>query len=172
MNAPKDQFRQHLDNSLKLLIDITRQHCYNIIIDNFKFIIQPSGTDAHSGLDDFEKKNLTSLNQHTDNKLTADKVIELLCHDKKVPLWINMTIYESRPDLTIVHLLCSRRLRNDTQLFYKAVKHPPFNVLVSLPPDSLKKMKADKFDINWKKQFDDRQKSKSILTKLKKLFTD
>jgi len=164
-------FRQHLDNSLKLLLDITRQHCYNDISEDFKFIIQPSGTDFHDGLNDYEKKNLTILNQFGNRLLTAEQVIDLLYHDNKVPLWINATIYESKKDLTVIHLFCSRRLRHDNDLFHQAVKYPPFNVLVPLPPDPLRKEINGKFDINWKKQLDDRQKPKSILKRIKQFLT-
>ena len=170
MDASK--FRQHLDNSLKLLLDIARQYCYNDFSETFKFIIQPSGTDFHDGLNDFEKRKLTILNRYADKILTFDQVIDLLYHDNKVPLWINTTVYESKKGLTVIHLLCSRRLRHDNELFYGAVKYPPFNVLVQLPPDSLRKDINGKFDINWKKELDDRQKPKSIFRKIKQLLTN
>ena len=166
------KFRQHLDNSLKLLLELTKQHCYNNISAVFKFLIQPSGTDVHDGMDSLEARNLVLLNKQNDKLLDADKVVDLLCHDNKVPLWINITIYESRPNLTVVHLYCSRRLRHDSELYYKAVTYPPFNVLVPLPPDPLRKDINGKFDINWKKQLDDSQKPKSILAKIKRLITN
>jgi hypothetical protein len=170
MDASK--FRQHLDNSLKLLLDIATQNCYNNVAENFKFIIEPSGREFHDALNDFEKKNLIILNRYADKLLTIDQVVELLYHDNKVPLWINTTIYESKKELTVIHLLCSRRLRHDNELFYGAVKYPPFNVLVQLPPDSLRKDSNGKFDINWKKELDDRQKPKSIFTRIKQLLTN
>lgn len=163
-------FRNHFDNALKLLLDITREHCYNDISDDFKFIIQPSGTDFHNGLNEYEKKNLTVLNRHKDKLLTAEQVITLLYHDDKVPLWINTTVYESKNDLTVIHLFCSRRLRHNNELFHRAVKYPPFNILVPLPPDSLRKEINGKFDINWKKQLDDHKKPKNILKRIKQFF--
>ena len=164
-------FKQHLDNSLKLLVDLTRQHCYNNISENFKFIIQPSGTDFHDGLNDYEKNNLLLLNKYQDTHLTLDQVSNLLCHDNKVPLWINTTVYESKNDLTIIHLLCSRRLRSDNDLFYQAVKYPPFEVQVPLPPDTLRNDINGKFDINWKKKLNDRQKPKSIFKRIKQILS-
>jgi hypothetical protein len=163
------KFKEHLDNSLKLLLDITRQHCYNNFSENFSFIIEPSGREFHEGLSAFEKKNLIKLNRYADKLLTVDQVVDLLCHDNKVPLWINTTVYESKEKLTVIHLFCSRRLRHDNELFYNAVKYPPFNTLVPLPPDPLRKDINGKFDINWKKQLDDIQKPKSFLTRIKRL---
>jgi hypothetical protein len=163
------KFKQHLENSLKLLLDITRLNCYNKISENFSFIIEPSGREFHDGLTDFEKKNLVSLNKYANKLLTADQVVDLLCHNDEVPLWINTTVYESKEDLTVIHLFCSRRLRHDNELFHQAVKYPPFNVLVWVPPDPLKKEIDGKFDINWKKQLDDIQKPKGILARIKRL---
>jgi hypothetical protein len=170
MDASK--FKEHLDDSLKLLLDISQQHCYNDISENFSFIIEPSGRDFHDGLNNFEKDNLVVLNKYADKLLTDDQVVSLLCHDGKVPLWINMTIYESKNNLTVIHLFCSRRLRHDNELFYAAVKYPPFNVMVPLPPEPLWKDINGKFDINWKKQLDDRQKPKSIFMRIKRLLTN
>jgi hypothetical protein len=90
--------------------------------------------------------------------LFIDQAIDLLYHDNKVPLWINTTVHESKNDFTVIHLFCSRRLRSEEELFYKTVKYPPFNVLVPILPDPLRKDIDGKFDINWKKKLDDRQK--------------
>ena len=169
MNTSK--FKDHLDKSLEWLLTITREYCYNELSNHIKFIIEPSGLDFHDGLNDFEKKNLINLNRYGDKLLAAEQVIALLCHDDKVPLWINTTVYESRAELTVIHLFCSRRLRQDSELFHQAVKYPPFNTLVPLPPDSLRKEINGKFDINWKKHLDDRRKpQKNILIKIKEFF--
>lgn len=144
------KFREHLDNSLIVLLEMTRQYCYNDLFENCKFVLQPSGTDFHNGLTDFEKENLVNLNRFGDKVLSAEQVVDVLCHDNKVPLWIDITVHESTKKLTIVHLFCSRRLRDDNELFYHAVKYPPFHVLVPIPPDWLRKEINGKFDINWK----------------------
>jgi hypothetical protein len=160
-------FKQNLEHSLTLLLNITRQECYNDIAENFKFIIEPSGKEFHDGLNSYEKQNLLKLNQYRGRVLVVGQILDLLCHDNKVPLWINATVYETKENLTVIHLLCSRRLRHNGELFHQAVQYPPFNVLVPLPPDSLRKGIDNKFDINWKKQLDDKQKPRTILTKFK-----
>lgn len=162
------KFIRHFDNSLKLLLDITRRHCYNDISETFKFLIQPSGTDFHDGLNELDRKNLTVLKRHIDKLLSFDQTIALLYHDNKVPLWINMEVYEAKTDMTIIRLLCSRRLRHDSELYYNSVAYPPFNIHVPIPPDTLRKDINGKFDINWKKHLDDKQKN--IWTKIKRLF--
>lgn len=163
-------FKSHLDNSIQLLLELTQEYCYNDLSENFSFLIEPSGRDFHNGLTTFEKEHLITLNRFANRLLTSDEVLGLLYCDNKVPLWINMTIYESRKNKTVIHLFCSRRLRHDNELFYKAVKYPPFNVLVPLPPDPLRKDIDGKFDINWKKKLDEKRSPKSILKKIKELF--
>jgi hypothetical protein len=169
MNISK--FKNHLDDALKLLVEITKQYCYNNIAETFVFIIQPSGTDFHDGLNDFEKTNLAILNRYVNKHLSFDKVISLLHHDNKVPLWIDTTVYESKKDLTVIHLFCSRRLRADNELNYSAVKYPPFNISVPVPSDFLQKDIDGKYDINWKKKLDRKQTSGNIFVRLKRLFT-
>jgi hypothetical protein len=159
----------HLDQSLKVLMDLTRQLCYNDLAEPFAFVIQPSGTDSHSGLNELEKKHLTVLKRQANKLLTADEVVEILCHDNKVPLWINTTIFESRPDLTVVHLLCSRRLRTCDQLYNRAVKYPPFHLLAPIPGYIAVQDAKEKFDINWKKQLNDDRKPRSVWSRLKQL---
>jgi hypothetical protein len=161
----KAKFRQHLENSLPMLFDLTKQHCFNSLAENCKFIIQPSGTDFHNDLIDSERQALRKLLQKSSQIFNTDQVIDLLCCDSKVPLWINTTIYESKPNLTIIHLLCSRRRRHESDLYHKAVKYPPFHVIVPIPPDAWQNDLSEKFDINWKKQQDDARKPTNFLMK-------
>ena len=39
-----------------------------------------------------------------------------------------------------------------------------------MPPDNLKIMKGDKFDVNWKKYWDDEKNKNRFITKLKRIF--
>jgi len=174
----REKFIEHFKKSIELLVDFTKQYCYNDFVENYLFIVKPNGSDFHDGLNEFEKKNLKILNRYAKKVLTFDQVLELLHHENQVPLWIDMSIYESNPNATIFELLCSRRLRRDEKLFYKAVKYPPFNVLVPTPldvvisSDLLKSGIREKFDVNWRKNLNDKQKRVNIFEKLKRLFTN
>jgi hypothetical protein len=57
------KFRNHLDKSLELLLEITRELCYNEISEKYYFIIEPGGRAFHDGLNEFEKNNLIILNK-------------------------------------------------------------------------------------------------------------
>jgi hypothetical protein len=89
-----------------------------------------------------------------------------------------MSIYESKSNATILELICSRRLRQDRELFYKAVKYPPFNIQVPIPSniaistDLLRNGIEEKFDVNWRKNLNDKRKHINIFENLKRIFTD
>lgn len=166
----KQKFIENFDKSMASLIDMTKYFCTNNLVDNYLFSIQPSGTDVHKDMNDKEIDNLKTLNKYTNKYLTREEVVELLWNVGEVPLWINASVYESRTDVTIIHLLYSRRLRDEDNLYNDAMEFPPFNPLVPLSPDSDFRNEIKKFDINWKKELDDKNQPKSIFDKLRKLF--
>ncbi len=100
--------------------------------------------------------------------MTADQIVDLFHHDNQVPVWVDTTIYEAGQDVTIIDLFCSRRLRDDDELYHQG-QIMPFHLQVATPPDHLKVEKNGKFDVNWKKRLDDKRKPKTLLTRLKTL---
>jgi len=155
----KIKFRYHLDEATKQLIVMTKTLCYNDFSDNYNYILTPNlrtvdKDDKH--LNEKEISVLNSWNKFEGKLLTAMEVVDLFHHDNKVPVWIDMTVYEARPDLTVIDLFCSRRLREEEELMHQGLH--PFHVQVATPPDSLKVEIDGKFDVNWKKKRDDHNK--------------
>lgn len=163
----KVKFRHHLNEATKLLFELTKTLCYNNLKDDCRYIITPNSRTVDEHLNEKEIVILKTWNQYEGKLLTAEQMIDLLYHDNKVPVWINMTIDEARPDITVIDLLCSRRLRDETELMHPGV--PPFHIQVAVPPDNLKIEVDGRFDINWKKKHDENQKPKGILNTLRKL---
>ena len=168
----KVTFRQHLDQATTMLVDFTKTICYNDIADNYKYRITPNSRtvdkdDKH--LTNSEIAVLNIWNKHENRFLTADQIVDLFNHDNKVPVWVDTTIYEAKQDLTIIDLFCSRRLRDDNDLYHQG-QIMPFHLQVATPPDHLRDEKNGKCDVNWKKRFDENRKSKTLLTRLKTLF--
>lgn len=163
----KVKFRHHLHEATKLLFELTKTLCYNDLHDNCRYLITPNSRTADGHLNEEEIVILKTWNQYEGELLTAKQVIDLLHHDNKVPVWIDMTIYEARRDVTVIDLFCSRRLRDENELMHLEV--PPFHIQVAIPPDDLKAEINGKFDVNWKKKHDENQKPKGILSRLKKL---
>ncbi len=167
----KPTFRQHLDEATTMLVDFTNTLCYNDIVNNFKYRITPNSRtvdqdDEH--LTDQEISVLKSWNKYENDILTAEQITDLFHHDNKVPVWIDTSIYEAKHNLTVVDLFCSRRLRDDKELYHQG-QIMPFHLQVAMPPDHLKIEKNGKFDINWKKKRDDSSKPKTLFARLKKL---
>lgn len=165
----KVKFAHNLAEATKKLIDFTKTLCYNDFSDNYKYIITPNSREVSS--DHLNEKEITVLN--TWNKfegklLTANQIVDLFHHDNKVPIWIDTSVYEARPDLTVIDLYCSRRLREESELMHPGL--PPFHLQVATPPDNLKFEIDGKFDVNWKKKLHYKHKPQGILTRLKQLF--
>lgn len=163
----KVKFKHHLNEATKLLFEFTKTICYNDLHDNCRYLITPNSRTADEHLSEKEIVILKTWNQYEGELLTANQIIDLLHHNNKVPVWIDMTIYEARPDVTVIDLFCSRRLRDETELMHPGV--PPFHVQVSIPPENLKTEIKGRFDVNWKKKHDENQKPKGILKRLLKL---
>ena len=156
-----------------MLVDFTKTLCYNEIVHNYKYRITPNSRtvdkdDEH--LTDSEIAVLNIWNKYENSFLTADQIVDLFNHDNKVPVWVDMTIYEARQEVTIIDLFCSRRLRDDNELYHQG-QIMPFHLQVATPPDHLKVEENGKFDVNWKRQLDDKRTSKTLLTRLKKMFS-
>ena len=117
---------------------------------------------------DIEIAVLNIWNKHENSFLTADQIVDLFNHDNKVPVYVDTTIYEAGQDFTIIDLFCSRRLRDDNELYHQG-QIMPFHLQVATPPDHLKLEKDGKFDVNWKKRLDKNGKYKTLLTRLKTL---
>lgn len=168
----KEKFRRHLDEATKCVIDFTKTLCYNDFSDNYKYIVTPNlrtvaEDDQH--LNEKEISILKTWNKYERYLLTANQIVDLFHHDNNVPVWIDMTVYETRSDLTVIDLFCSRRLREEKELMHQGLH--PFHLKVSMPSDNFKNEIDGKFDVNWKKKRDDKHNPYGIRTWLKQLFS-
>jgi hypothetical protein len=118
----KNTFRQHLEQATALLVNFTRRFCYNELAETYRYIITPNARtiapdDEHLSQD--EIACLHTWNTYENQLLTIEQTVTLLHHGDKAPVWIDMTVWEATPDLTTIDLFCSRRLRNDGELYYQ-----------------------------------------------------
>lgn len=166
--------RQTFINHFKLLLvhlhDWTSQNCFNELSDNHKFIIEPSERTVSDHLTEKENGYLKVWNKLEGRQISFDQVVDLFYKDNKMPKWVDSSIYFSTPNLTVVHLLFSREFRDENEVYYLERGTSPFKAVVSIPPDNLKVLKGDKFDVNWKKCWDDERNQSPFITKLKRIF--
>ena len=146
-----DIFSRHLDKATNMVVELTKQYCFNELPDQYRYVLTPNVRTVDPNDEHLTKQEIAVLQKWNKQKnllLTAGQVISLLHHDNRVPVWIDMTIYEARKHVTVIDLFCSRRLRTEQDLMHKPVV-PPFHMLVPMPPDY---EEGVRFDINWKKE--------------------
>jgi len=147
--------RQTFIGNFKLLLvhlkDWTSQNCFNELSDNYKFILKPSERTTSDHLTDKENDYLKIWNSLRDKQLSFDQVVDLFYRDGKTPKWVDSYIISSTKDLTVVRLLFSREFRTENEIYYLDWGTGPFKAVVQIPPDHLKIIKGDKFDLNWKR---------------------
>lgn len=164
-------FIAHFKLLLVHLHDWTSQNCFNELSENYRFIIEPNERTISDHLTEKENSHIKVWNELQDKQLSFDQVVNLFYQDNQTPKWVDSSIYFSTPILTVVHLFFSREFRNENEVYYLDRGTGPFKPVVGIPPDNIKVMKGDKFDVNWKKYWDDRKRQGRFITKLKRLFT-
>lgn len=73
--------------------------------------------------------------QHTN--LEQEEVVQLLCRNSKLPVWIDISVLHANRDKTVFQLLCAGRYTEDpTKLYYYKRKTGPFAIKSpDLPPN-------------------------------------
>ncbi len=145
----RSKFVKQFREATALIIDFTSNYCYNDLSESCEYLIVPSGRSQSDHLDELEREVLDEWNICENKGLSFEEVVNLLHHDNRVPLWINISVLESTSKKTRIELLCSRRLREEAEVMHQN-EIPPFHILVSTPFDY--SGGAEKFDINWKCQ--------------------
>lgn len=152
-------FKQHLELASKALVDFSKQQCFNDFSSNYKYKISPDSInfqdfdekpEVYGDLMEIEILVLKKLENVGNQLLTNDQVIDLFNNNDKVPVWIDMSIYETQKEMTVIELLCSERLRNDSEL-YKNGNITPFQLKVAIPPEHLNTVQNERFDVNWRR---------------------
>ena len=161
----KAKFKRQLEEATAITAKSTRQYCFNEISERYLYRITPNVRSSDVHLSTEEKSILKLWNKYEDKELETDKIVELLNFDNKVPLWINISIYEADSDVTKIDLTCSRRLREDEELYHKG-EVMPFHVLIPIPPNFSGKESDGKFDINWRKVAKKKTSFRNILNQL------
>jgi hypothetical protein len=162
----KETFKNNFRLMLNQLDDLTRQLCFNELATNYKFILEPSDRKTSDHLTATENDYLKIWNRLENQQLSFDKVVDLFYKNGNTPKWADCSIYYSTRDVTVVKIFFSRQFRDEKETYYLDRGTGPFKASVTLPFDYSESGK--KFDVNWKKNLDDR-KRKSIWTKIKQL---
>ena len=148
------------------LDELTRQLCVNDLATNYRFILEPSDRAISDHLTTIEKDYLKTWNKLVDKQITFDQVVDLFFKDGRTPKWADCNVYYSTKDLTVVKIVFSRQFKDEKDIYYLDRGTGPFKAVVTTP--HYYSENGDKFDVNWKKNLDDR-KHKGLWTKVKRL---
>lgn len=166
----KAQFLKRFHDATGQVISYTQVVCFNRLNPDHKFILSPNVSTSPVVLDDIEVAYIKSLNELQRRPISMNEAVELLFHDDRTPLWINMSVYEATDEVTLIELVCARRLRSEAELSHKVDKYPPFHVLAPIPPKNLKVEIDNKFDVNWRSN-EARGRNKGLLNRVKSYFS-
>jgi hypothetical protein len=162
----KETFKNNFRLLLTHLDKVTRGLCLNDLSTNYKFILEPSEWTTSSHLTTEENENLKTLKKFKNKQITFDQVVELLFKNGTTPKWADCNVYYSTPDLTVVKIFFSRQFRDEREIYYLDSGTGPFKAVVAMPFDYTEN--GQKFDVNWKKNWDDRKQT-GLWTKIKQL---
>ncbi|WP_419699678.1 hypothetical protein [Mucilaginibacter sp. NFX135] len=148
----KQTFIEHFKLLLTHLKDWTSQNCFNELSDNYAFILDSNEWDI---ITNAENEHVKGWSELQNKQLSFEQIIDLFYQDGKTPKWVDCNVYYSTPDITVVDLFFSDEFKDESEIYYMERGTGPFKAVVAIPPDHLKVMKGDKFDVNWKKHLDD-----------------
>jgi hypothetical protein len=162
----KETFKNNFRLVLTHLDDLTRQFCVNDLATNYRFILEPSDRSISDHLTTTENEYLKTWNKLENKQMTFDQVVELFFKEGKTPKWADCNVYYSTKDLTVIKIFFSRQFRDEKEIYYLDRGTGPFKAVVTTP--HYYSENGDKFDVNWKKDLDDK-KQKGLWTKVKRL---
>ncbi len=161
----KDELLYKLQEATQVILAFTEKYTTNTYSSNIKYLIVPNDRAASDHLTVREIELLQAFNNVENKELFADECISLLWDNNKVPLWINMDVFESTPIKTVIMLTTSRRFRNSEDLSIQ--QYAPFHLGVPIPPNH-EMSENNKFDINWRRDLSmkNKENTRSFFSRL------
>lgn len=112
----KIEFQFHLVGASILAYRFARNYLVNSLSINFKYNVVLNGSYDDPALEQFDI--YPDDNGIIKNGLSEIEVVDLLFRNNKVPVWIDINVYESNKEETIFNLLCAGRYSNNKDEFY------------------------------------------------------
>jgi ribosomal protein S8 len=165
----KEKFIEHFKLLLVHLREVTEKFCFNAISENYTFILEPSERTSSQHLTKEENEYLKIWNKLENKEINFDQVVDLFYKNGKTPKWADCTINLSTSEKTVVKIYFSRQFKDEKEIYYLERGTGPFKAVVNTSSQNVKDSNG-KFDVNWKSELEEK-KSKSLLTKIKIIFT-
>ncbi|MDA3615700.1 hypothetical protein [Polluticaenibacter yanchengensis] len=167
----RETFIEHFKLLLVHLKDWTNENCFNEISDNYRFVIEPCESRERDYFTERENSLIETWNNLKNIQLSFDTVVALFYRDNTTPKWVDCTVYYSSNQVTVVHMLFSCEFRDESEIYYLDRGTGPFKAQVAIPPGNRKIVKGNKFDVNWRKHWDDEKATNDFISKLKRFIS-
>lgn len=165
----KKQFAARFQSAVDLTVANTKLLCFNTISSQYKFIVSPNDSKSQVVLDETEVAYIKTLKHLHKKPLLFNEVLDLIQVGDRNPLWINISVYEAGEDITLIELVCARRLRKVEDTPNNLDKFPPFHVWIPAPTKRTRKKDTNKFDVNWR-SVEDKNLKQGFIGILKSFF--
>lgn len=119
VNRPKMtklQFLYQLQEASGLAVDFARRFVKNVLPAQLEYHVK-----LNASLDDptLVQFDVFPEDEGVQKLGLADwQVVELLCRNSKVPVWIDINVVSTKKRSTVLNLLCAGRYSNDSEEFY------------------------------------------------------
>lgn len=141
-----ENLHDDLKNATERLLEIARSQSWNSISSNCLFIISEIKDFSHNNL--FELRKTRKRENERKKPLPLERIVDELYAGYENIYDINLYIYKSTRELTIVEVKYYPKSSLDKEYFEKVKDNPPMlHSKVALPPYS--EDGKSKFDINW-----------------------
>ena len=149
----RERFSRHLDSATQQAIDFARRYVTNELAGEVSYLVEPNQScddNLREGEVIFPEDSLPEGAHH--GPWAAERVVEFLWRDGRVPEWIDIAVAEvsDTGGIRVGLLCCGRFTASDDLLYYNSGPVPPFGIKSPiLPPDW--EDDAVKFDVNWRR---------------------
>ncbi|MFH0895095.1 MAG: hypothetical protein V2A54_11735 [Bacteroidota bacterium] len=144
----KQTFKNNLLLATQYLIPYTREFVLNKLkSEDFFYTILSNSLEVDEHLNLEEREMLQKRCAELKKYMKIDCVVERLCINDKVPVWVNLSISRATRKHIYIELFISRRFRKDDYM-YKNSPFTPFHITVAFPPRKVND--KSKFNLNWK----------------------
>jgi hypothetical protein len=140
-----DTLEKALNDAVVTLLSLARELTWNKISNNCKFILSEIENSEHNF---FEQRKLRKIENDNKTPAALQDLVPLLLKQYENLYDINLHIYKSTKDLTIIDIRYYPKSSIEEEFRMKIKdQQPMLHCKVSTPPYNFEK--KEKFDINW-----------------------
>lgn len=134
----KLEFLYKLQEASKVAVDFAGRFAKNVLPGELEYTVKLNASLDDPSLAYFD---VFPEDEGVEKVGLADwQVVELLCRNRKVPVWINISVVSVKKDKSVLNLLCAGRYSSDSdEFYYSRSGMGPFGIKSPVLPRNYKK---------------------------------